>query len=69
MKVSITVGDTTRETTLQQLLEHPQMERDPQAAITMGVMSVFEAALSDEWSKASRQINEVCDFMGWGYTR
>jgi hypothetical protein len=69
MKVSITVGDTTRETTLEKLLEHPQMERDPRDAITTQLTGLFEAALGDEWAKARVQINLVCDAMGWGYTR
>lgn len=69
MIVSVTVGDTTRETTLGQLLEHPGMERNAQDCITAQVMALFEASLSDEWSKARMQINEVCDAMGWGYTR
>lgn len=69
MKVSVTVGDTTRETTLEALLDHPAMERGPQETVTMQIMALFESALGDEWSKARTQINLVCDAMGWGYTR
>lgn len=69
MIVKVQVGDTVRETTLGELLLHPGMERDSTAAITQQIMALFEAALTDECSKARMQMNEVCDAMGWGYTR
>lgn len=69
MIVKVQVGSTVRETTLEALLANPGMERDAQVAITAQIMGLFEGALSNEWAKASVQINEVCDAMGWGYTR
>lgn len=69
MIVRVQVGDTVRETTLEALLAHPQLERNPAEVIGTQVMSLFEAALSDEWAKVQVQMNLVCDAMGWGYTR
>jgi hypothetical protein len=69
MRVSITVGETTREITIEKLLEHPGMERDAQDCIGAQLIGLFESALENEWAKARTEIAMVCDAMGWGYTR
>ena len=67
MKVSVTVGSTTQETTLEGLLQYDPRYDTPlgtKETVTEGVMALFREAIEEEWSRTEDSIRQVAKVLG-----
>lgn len=68
MKVSITVGSTTQETTLEGLLQYdPRYDKSAgtKETVTAGIMALFKEAVEEEWQRTQDQIAQASKMFGW----
>lgn len=68
MKVSITVGSTTQETTLEGLLQYAPRYNEPagtKETVTAGIMALFQEAVEEEWQRTQDQIAQASKVFGW----
>lgn len=67
MKVSITVGSTTEETTLESLTGYDPALNEPtrsKGKVVEALVDLFTEALQEEWARTTDQIQQAAKAMG-----